>query len=308
VVWERSFDFTCERWQLSPCGKTLYNPCHWTDGKSRQVHTIDTATGEPGRTYDTGKVWPNHPLIVHPDGSRFYVGDGCFDIASGALLWTAKGGFGGTCHKVMDAAATRLYTGRHPESDTVATWVLDAATGAVVTKVLIDRTKHPEQGSISEVVAFEPDGKHFWGEGFTNKHDDKKEVVTLARYDATTEPPTLEKLVSIADLNAAHGLSLTSPKGHAMVTGAGDYAWFSCGAVLEAQTGTFVCTMSAEGGKFTRGAKYVEATWIDEEMVWSGQDECHGFIFTNYPMDRVLPLLPAGSPLKRQSSMQENTP
>jgi hypothetical protein len=93
-----------------------------------------------------------------------------------------------------------------------------------------------------------------------------------------------------------------------LVTGAGDYVWFSCGAVLDARTGKFVCVMTAEDGKFTRGAKYVEATWIDGEVVWAGQDECHGFIYDDYPMDRVRPLLPASSPLRRRPETKEDKP
>lgn len=48
--------------------------------------------------------------------------------------------------------------------------------------------------------------------------------------------------------------------------------------------------------KFTRGAKYVEVDWLDGQIIWAGQDESHGFIFEGYPLDRVRPLLPQGSP------------
>jgi len=119
------------------------------------------------------------------------------------------------------------------------------------------------------------------------------------RYDNAAEPPRLAAIVDGDELNKAHGLKLTNAKGHAMLTGAGDYVWFSNGAVLEAETGKYVCVMTAEGGKFTRGAKYVEATWIGDELVWAGQDECHGFIYADYPIDRVRPLLPARSPARR---------
>jgi hypothetical protein len=44
-------------------------------------------------------------------------------------------------------------------------------------------------------------------------------------------------------------------------------------------------------GRFTRGAKFVEVDWLDDKIIWAGQDECHGFIFENYPVEVVLPLL-----------------
>jgi outer membrane protein assembly factor BamB len=362
VLWERSYDFTCERWQLSRDGKTLYTPCHWTDTKCRKVYSIDAATGEPARVYETGESWPNHPIIIHPDGKRLFFPAGCLDLESGKMLWplTAQAreslqGFGGTCHIVLDPTRQRLYTGRHPESDTVATWIINADTGEIASKVPIDKERYPDLGGISEVVAFEPDGKHFWGESSLRRTQQKIErpknpvrlpsldsevsgdsdrggidaaperespkppvareppktqelFIHLARYDNTTVPPTVERLVSLDEINAAHGLKLGSPKGHAMVTGAGDYVWFSCGAVLEARTGKFVCVMTAEDGKFTRGAKYVEATWIGDELVWAGQDECHGFIFDDYPIDRIRPLLPASSPLFQKPQSKELQP
>jgi hypothetical protein len=60
--------------------------------------------------------------------------------------------------------------------------------------------------------------------------------------------------------------------------------------------------MTAEEGKPFSSAKHVEATWIDDELVWAGQDEGHGFIYDNYPSDRVRPLLPGTR--KPSSSMQ----
>jgi len=282
VIWERAYDFSCARLQVSVDGKTLYMPRHWTDTKTKKLCTIDAATGEPGRVYDTGNAWPQHPFIVHPDGKRLFFPGACLDLANGGLLWTEGKVCRGNIHIVLNHTGTRLYTGRHPEGDKVATWILDADTGAIVTKVPIDKTAHPDLNGISEVVAFEPGGRHFWGEA--GKY--------MVRYDNTKHPPELVTIVDRDDLNAAHGINLTQPKGHAMVTGAGDYVWFSSGAVLDAKTGTYHCVMTAEDGKFTRGAKFVEIDWLDGEVLWAGQDECHGFIYNDYPIDRVRPLLP----------------
>jgi hypothetical protein len=252
-------------------------PRHWTDRKTKKLYTIDAATGEPGRVYDTGKSWPQHPFIVHPDGRRLFFPGACLDLTSGELLWSDQEVFKGNMHIVMDHTAERLYTGRHREADTVATWILDADTREVVAKVPIDKEKYRDLNGISEVVAFEPGGRHFWGEA--GKY--------MVRYDNTKDPPELVTIVDRDDLNQAYGLKLTNPKGHAMVTGAGDYVWFSNGAVLEAKTGTFHCVMTAEDGRFTRGAKSVEIDWLDGEIIWAGQDECHGFIFRDYPIDKI---------------------
>jgi hypothetical protein len=97
------------------------------------------------------------------------------------------------------------------------------------------------------------------------------------------------------ELNAKHGLRLADPQGHARVTGAGDYVWFSNGAVLEAPTGKYHCVMTAEDGKFTRGAKYVDVDWLDGEILWAGKDESHGFLYPDYPIEKVRPLLPGSS-------------
>jgi hypothetical protein len=285
VVWERSYDFSCERPQVSVDGKTVFIPRHWTDTKTRKIYTLDAATGEPGRVYDTGAAWPQHPFIIHPDGKRLFFPGACLDLEGGKLLWTVERGSPvvGNCHVVLDHTGTRLYTGRHAEGNTVATWILDAETGKVAAKVPIDKQKHPDLKGISEVVAFEPGGMHFWGEA------DKY----MVRYDNTKDPPELVALVDRDALNAAHGINLTQPKGHAMVTGAGDCVWFSNGAVLEAATGKYVCVMTAEDGKFTRGAKFLEVDFIDGEIVWAGQDESHGFLYTDYPIATVRPLLPS---------------
>jgi len=288
VVWERRYDFSCARLQVSIDGKTLYMPRHWKDTRTKKVHCIDAATGAPGRVYETGKAWPQHPFIVHPDGRRLFFPGACLDLESGKLLWTERKVCRGNIHIVMDHTGTRLLTGRHPEAGTVATWVIDARTGEVAGKVTIDKEKHPELKGISEVVAFEPGGAHFWGEAGDH----------LVRCDNTRNPPELVTVIAKDTIRREHGLGAGGRKGHAMVTGAGDYVWFSNGMVLEARTGAFHCVMTAEAGRRTWGAKFVEATWIDGQIAWAGQDECHGFIFENYPIDRVRPLLPASSPAK----------
>jgi len=68
-------------------------------------------------------------------------------------------------------------------------------------------------------------------------------------------------------------------------------------SVLEAATGKYVCMMTAEDGKFTRGAKYAEIDWLDGEILWAGQDESHGFLYNDYPIDTVRPLLPGAAVL-----------
>jgi len=286
VVWERRYNFTCARMQVSVDGKRLYMPRHWKDTKTKKLYTIDAATGEPGRVYDTGDTWPQHPLIVHPDGTRLFYPGACLDLQTGELLWSERKVHKGNMHIVMDHTGTRIYTGRHRDAGSVATWIIDAQTGEVVTRVPIDKQKTPDLQGIREVVAFEPGGKHFWGEA--GKY--------MVRYNNTADPPKLVTIVDRDELNEQHGLRLSQPKGHVMVTGAGDYAWFSSGAVLEAKTGKFHCVMTAEDGRFTRGAKFVEVDWLDDEIVWAGQDECHGFIFRDYPIEIVRPLLPSGSP------------
>jgi len=281
VVWERAYDFPCARIQVSIDGKTLFMPCHWTDRKARSFRTIDAATGKPGRACHTGTTWPKHPFIVHPDGRRLFYPGACLDLRTGRLLWSERKVFKGNMHIVMDHTGTRLYTGRHRDAESVATWILDAASGEVVSKVPIDKQRHPDLRGISEVVAFEPGGGRFWGEAGQY----------MVRYDNSKSPPELVTIVDRDELNAKHGLKLTRSKGHAMVTGAGDYVWFSNGAVLEAATGKYVCVMTAEDGRFTRGAKFVEVDWLDGRVLWAGQDECHGFIYRDYPIARIRPLL-----------------
>jgi hypothetical protein len=299
LIWERRYDRVCERPQFSRDGRLLYTTGR--DREKRGLIAVDAANGDVVRDYQLGppdNPFVSHPLVVHPDGRRLFCRAGCLDLETGKFLWQMDRTVAlGETHIVLDRTATRLYLGRHRLPSTMATAIVDADTGKVLTKVPIDKEKHPDLGGISEVVAFEPGGGHFWGECFLRR--DKELFVHLARYDNTTDPPTLDRVVSLEDLNAAHGLKLTWPKGHAMVTGAGDYVWFSCGVVLEARTGKFVCVMTAEDGKFTRGAKFVEVDFIGDEVVWAGQDECHGFIYDDYPLDRVRPLLPDSSPVKR---------
>jgi len=294
VIWERSYDFSCARLQVSIDGKTLYMPRHWTDSSTKKLFTIDAATGEPRRVYDTGKAWPQHPFIVHPDGNRLFFPGACLDLASGELLWAEREVFRGNMHIVMDQTGRRLYTGRHRDAETVATWILSADTGEVLTKVPIDKQKHPDLQGISEVVAFEPDGKHFWGE--TRNY--------LVRCRNTTNPPEMVDVIAKEAIRRKHGLSQGGQKGHAMVTGAGDFVWFSNGMVLEAATGKFHCVMTGEEGHRTWGAKFVEVTWIDDEIVWAGQDECHGFIYENYPIERVRSLLSPDSSFRGARDQQ----
>ena len=56
--------------------------------------------------------------------------------------------------------------------------------------------------------------------------------------------------------------------------------------------------MTAEKGRFTRGAKFLEINSLDSKILWSGQDESHGFIYNDYPIEVVRPLPPASCPAK----------
>jgi hypothetical protein len=63
-----------------------------------------------------------------------------------------------------------------------------------------------------------------------------------------------------------------------------------------------VCVWTAEGGKPFQSAKHVEVNCLDGEIIWAGQDEGHGYIYKDYPIDKVRPRLPGGSPLRRLES------
>lgn len=118
---------------------------------------------------------------MHPDGRRPFFPGACVDLRSGDLIWTERGVFRDNLHVVMDRTGSRLYTGRHRDADAVATWIIDADNGEVVAKVPIDKRRHPDLQGISEVVAFEPGGRYFWGEADQY----------MVRYDNTKNPPRL---------------------------------------------------------------------------------------------------------------------
>ncbi len=185
----------------------------------------------------------------------------------------------------MPGRGQRLYTGRHPEQATVATWIVDADSGAVVAKVPIDTVPHVGMtGGLRECIGFESGGRHFWGEASGERH--------MLRYDNTTDPPTLVTVVDEADLKARHGYR-SMGHGHAMVSAAGDYVWFSNGVVLEATRGRYVCQWTAEDRRPLQAAKFLEINFLDGEVLWAGQDEGHGFLYNDYPLERVRPLLEA---------------
>ena len=293
VLWERTYEFTCARLQVSIDGKTLYMPRHWRDRKTKKLYTIDAATGKPGRVYDCGRCWPQHPLVVHPDGRRLFFPGACLDLVAGEILWTSGISGRGNCHIVGDRTCGRLYTGRHPEQATVATWILDAESGRTVARVPIDTKAHAGlKGGLTECIGFEPGGKHFWGEASGERY--------MLRYDNTGDIPKLETVVDEKDLEERHGYrGMGHAHGHAMVSAAGDYVWFSNGVVLEAATGRYVCQWTAEDGKRFQGEKFLEIDFLDGEVLWAGQDEGHGFVYESYPIERVRPLLPESSPARR---------
>jgi len=297
VVWERAYDFSCARVQVSVDGKSIFVARHWEDGGTKKLYVLGADTGQVTREYDCGRQWPQHPLVVHPDGKRLFFPGAALDLVSGRILWTDTKVSGvGNCHIVLDHTGTRLYTGRHPEQATVATWIIDADTGKVVQKVPLDRTDHPDlTGGIMEVVAFEPGGARFWGEASGERF--------MLQFDNTADPPRLLRVVDKEELKAKRGYTpMGHGHGHAMVSGAGDYVWFSHGIVLDTRTGAYVCQWTAEDGKPFQSAKMLEVNFLDGRVIWAGQDQGHGFIYNNYPTDRVRPLLPATSPAKEVTS------
>jgi outer membrane protein assembly factor BamB len=292
VVWERAYDFSCARVQVSVDGKSIFVARHWEDSGTKKLYVLDAATGEVTREYDCGRQWPQHPLVVHPDGKRLFFPGAALDIASGKLLWTDKVGGTGNCHIVLDHTGTKLYTGRHPEQATVATWIIDANSGKVMHKVPLDKGKCPElTGGVTEVVAFEPGGARFWGEASAERF--------MLHFDNNVQPPKLIGVVDKQELKSKHGYKpMGHGHGHAMVSGAGDFVWFSTGIVLDARTGAYRCQWTAEDGKPFQSAKMLEVDFLSGEVIWTGQDQGHGFIYNDYPLDKVRPLLRIGGATK----------
>jgi hypothetical protein len=299
VVWERNYDFSCARIQVSVDAKSVFVARHWEDPGTKKLYVLDAANGDAVREYDCGKRWPQHPLVVHPDGNRLFFPGTALDLESGRLLWTDDKVSGrGNCHIVLNRDGTRLYTGRHPEQATVATWILDADSGQVVRNVPLDTAGYPDlKGGVTEVVAFSPDGNRFWGEASGERF--------MLQFDNVAEPPKLIRVVDKQDLIARHGYKpLGHGHGHAMVSGAGDYVWFSNGIVLDADSGAYVCQWTAEDGKPFQSAKMLEVDFLDGKVVWMGQDQGHGFIYNGYPIDQVRPLLPNRKAAGRQETPQ----
>ncbi|MBM4035904.1 MAG: hypothetical protein FJ291_29545 [Planctomycetes bacterium] len=297
VVWERNYEFSCARIQVSVDAKSVFVARHWEDPGTRKLYVLDAANGDVVREYDCGKRWPQHPLVVHPDGKRLFFPGAALDLESGRILWTDDKVCGrGNCHIVLNRDGTRLYTGRHPEQATVATWILDADSGQVVHKVPLDTAGCPDlKGGVTEVVAFSPDGSRFWGEASGERF--------LLQFDNAAEPPKLIRVVDKQDLVAKHGYKpLGHGHGHAMVSGAGDYVWFSNGIVLDADSGAYVCQWTAEEGKPFQSAKMLEVDLLDGKVLWTGQDQGHGFIYSNYPIERVRALRPNRNAAGRQGT------
>jgi hypothetical protein len=295
VLWETPTEYTCERPQVSVDGATVFVTRHWSSRKPLNYATFDAATGKPGRVYEFSdfgpqhrKLVPAHPIVLHPDGKRLFFPRGALDLASGALLWSNP--LAGS-HITLDHEGAKLYTGRHFQGhETTATWIIDADTGKTLSQVPLDDAKARCEGmehGLHETVAFEPGGEHFWGQAGSGLN-------WKLRYDNRCSPPKLDLAVS----RKALGLGGIG-HGQTLVSAAGDYVWFCDGIVLEAKTGKFVCTWKCENGRRVMSAKHVEVNFLDGEILWTGQDQSHGFMYRDYPIDKVRSLLPAASPAKR---------
>jgi DNA-binding beta-propeller fold protein YncE len=248
MLWNREYEFGCDRMAIAPDGKLLYVPSF--EGPIWRV--VDGATGESLATVTTNSG--AHNTIFGPDGRRVYLAG-----LHSPLLRVADPGTGeviGSVGPFADSIRPFTIDGSQGLAFVNVNGLLgfeigDIRTGKVLQHVEVTGyAKGPvkRHGCPSHGIALTPDEKEIWLADAFNKR--------VHVFDVTSMPPRQVTSIAVRDEPGWITFSLD-----------GRHAYPSTGEVIDTATRRVVATLTDETGRAVQSEKLLEIDFAGGKAV-----------------------------------------
>jgi len=244
VLWNREYEYGCDRMAVSPDGRELYVPSF--EGPLWRV--VDGATGDSLATVVTNSG--AHNTVFDADGQRVYLAglkSPVLRVADARQHAVVKevGPFGDVIRPfTVDGAGTRAFVN---VNGLLGFEIGDLRTGrrlhrvevAGFTKGAVKRHGCPSHG-----IALTPDEKEIWLADGANSR--------LHVFDATVMPPRQVASIALRDQPGWITFSLD-----------GRHAYPSTGEVIDTLSRRVVATLTDEAGRAVQSEKLLEVVFVD---------------------------------------------
>ena len=251
LLWERTYEYGCDRMSMSPDGKVIYQPSLEKD----VWYVLDAATGA-----EIGRITPKsgaHNTVYGLDGSAVYLAG-----LRSPLLTVAE-------TKTHTAARTigpfsdriRPFTVNGPQTfcfvninNLLGFEVGDLKTGKMIHRVEVqgfEKGRVKRHGCPSHGIGLTPDEKEIWVTDGANSH--------LHIFDASVMPP--KQLASIR---------LRDQPGWVTFSLDGTLAYPSTGDVIDVETRKIIKQLTDEEGREVQSEKMLEIDFLGSRPIRSG--------------------------------------
>lgn len=251
VIWQRAFEFGCDRMSISPDGSNIYLPSLEAD----VWYVVDAETGnEIKRLEPKSRA---HNTVYGLDGKQVYM------AGLGSPLLSVARTDDHTIERTAGpmSAAIRPFTINGKQTllfanvnELLGFEIADLKTGKLLHRVEVNgfpQGTPKRHGCPSHGIALSPDEKEVWlCDGF-NSH--------LHIFDATQMPP-----------KQVHSIALREQPGWVTFTINGDLAYPSTGEVINPKTREIIATLSDEAGRPVHSEKMLEIDFADGKPIQNG--------------------------------------
>jgi DNA-binding beta-propeller fold protein YncE len=240
VVWEKSYeDHCCDRFAVSPDGKTIYAPAI---GRAKWF-VVDAVTGNL-RTTVAVTGWPRNTMFSH-DGARVFLGAwesttlSVSDAAKHEIVETIGPFSASLCPFTVNRKSTLVFANI---DGLVGFEVGDLQTGLILDSVAVDEFDKAAAATYecpSHGLAFTPDERELWvTDGVRNR---------LHIFDATVYPPVERSAIDLA----------AQPRWLAF-SNDGRYAYASTGDIIDASSRKVVGELKDSAGVKVTSENFLE--------------------------------------------------
>jgi DNA-binding beta-propeller fold protein YncE len=251
VVWNRTYDYGCDRMALSPDGRLLYVPSfegpHWL--------AIDALSGDVVARVVTDSG--SHNTVYGTDGKRVYLAGlrspflSVVDPATHQIV-SRVGPFGNSIRPfTVNAAQTLCFVN---VNDLLGFEIGDLKTGKMLHRVEVTgHAKGPvkRHGCPSHGVGLTPDESEIWVVDAANS--------AMHVFDATAMPPRQVATIKLRDQPGWITFSLD-----------GRHAYPSTGEIVDVKTRKVIATLTDETGRAVQSEKVVEIVFANGRPVRTG--------------------------------------
>jgi hypothetical protein len=251
MLWNREYEFGCDRMALSPDGRQLWVPSF--EGPLWRV--VDAATGDSLATVTTNSG--AHNTVYGADGHRVYLAGLRSPVLRVAdperrAVVTEVGPFANVIRPfTVDEAAGRVFVN---VNELLGFEIGDLRTGKVLAHVEVagfEKGPVKRHGCPSHGIALRPDGKELWLADGANSR--------LHVFDVSSPSPRQVASIILRDQPGWITLSLD-----------GRHVYASTGEVIDAASRRVVATLTDEAGRAVQSEKLLEIVFTDGKPVRAG--------------------------------------